>query len=42
MKFSACGKSFAQLQGLGYEKGSTVSMTLDVQRALALARKAIW
>ena len=41
LPFSACGNSFAQLQSLGYEKGSTISSTLDVQGAMGLARKAL-
>lgn len=42
MPFSACGRSFAELQAAGYEKGSTISSTLAVADAIAMAKKAVW
>ena len=42
MPFNACGKSFAELQAAGYEKGSVISSTLAIADAIAMARKAVW
>ena len=41
LPFSACGKSFAQLQAAGYEQGSTLSADLSVAGIMEMARATL-
>ena len=41
LHFSACGKSFAELQAAGYEQGSTISADLSVAGIMEMARTTL-